>query len=213
LASQSQEILPSRSGEKLRAAIENPLIMVLLGNCPTCEVFRRRRAVGHAGLAEESLQHRSGESRTAFPAEMAHIISLAILGQTNLLTKGRAVMITEALRCEKKNMGNPDVARQCGHGTLEFSTIDDTTLTRITLQPGWRWSKEIGPTANADSCHAHHLQYVISGRLNVAMDDGTQVELGPGDFVTIPPGHDGWVVGDEPFVALDFSPDIKQYSQ
>ena len=58
-----------------------------------------------------------------------------------------------------------------------------------------------------------HLQYVISGRLRIVQDDGSQMDLGPGDFASIPPGHDAWVQGEEPFVCVDFSPDMKQYAQ
>jgi quercetin dioxygenase-like cupin family protein len=59
----------------------------------------------------------------------------------------------------------------------------------------------------------HHLQYVISGRLRIVQDDGSQIDLTPGDFASIPPGHDAWVLGDEPFVCVDFSPDMKQYAE
>ena len=122
-------------------------------------------------------------------------------------------MITETLKFVKKNLDSPDVTRDCGHGRLDLATIEDTSLARVTLQPGWRWSEHIRPMANTESCQVHHSQYVISGRLKVIMDDGSQMELGPGDFACIPPGHDAWVVGKEPFVGIDFSPDMKQYAQ
>ncbi len=61
------------------------------------------------------------------------------------------------------------------------------------------------PQAKTDSCQVHHIQYILSGRLMIAMDDGTKTEVEPGDFVIIPPGHDAWVVGDQPLVAVDFS--------
>jgi quercetin dioxygenase-like cupin family protein len=121
-------------------------------------------------------------------------------------------MITEALRGAKKSLDSPDVTRDCGHGTMELVTLEDTTLTRVTLQPGWKWSEHIRPMCHTDSCQVHHTQYVISGRLTVAMDDGSWMELKPGDFAVIPPGHDAWVVGNEPFVAIDLSPDMKQYA-
>jgi mannose-6-phosphate isomerase-like protein (cupin superfamily) len=122
-------------------------------------------------------------------------------------------MITEILKLTKKNFSSPDVVRRCGHGKLELATIEDSTLARVTLQPGWKWSESVQPMANTESCLVHHSQYVISGRLKVAMDDGSQTELEPGDFASIPPGHDAWVVGNEPFVCIDFSPDMKQYAQ
>ena len=122
-------------------------------------------------------------------------------------------MTAETLRFAKKNLGSPDVTRPCGNGQLEFVTLEDTTLTRVTLPPGWKWSECIRPVANTESCQTHHLQYVIRGRLRILQDDGTQEDLGPGDFASIPPGHDAWVVGDEPFVCIDISPEMKQYAQ
>jgi quercetin dioxygenase-like cupin family protein len=58
---------------------------------------------------------------------------------------------------------------------------------------------------NTDSCQAPHVQYHLSGRLHVVMDDGSEMEFGPGDVGSIPPGHDAWVVGDEPAVIIDIS--------
>lgn len=122
-------------------------------------------------------------------------------------------MIAEAVKLDKKNLGFPDVARECGHGTLELVTLEETTLARVTLQPGWKWSESVRPMVNTESCQVHHLQYVISGRLRIFQDDGSQIDLTPGDFAVIPPGHDAWVLGDEPFVCVDFSPDMKQYAE
>ena len=55
-----------------------------------------------------------------------------------------------------------------------------------------------------DSCQAAHMGYYVSGRIKVVMDDGEETEYGPGDFAIIPPGHDAWVVGDEPCVVIDW---------
>lgn len=122
-------------------------------------------------------------------------------------------MITEMVRLAKKNLGSPDVTRECGHGKLDLVTVDETTLVRVTLQPGWKWSESIRPIVHTDSCLVHHLQYVIRGRLRIVQDDGSQMDLGPGDFASVPPGHDAWVLGEEPFECIDFSPDMKQYAQ
>ena len=124
----------------------------------------------------------------------------------------------EQERCQErqihqKNLADPDSVMECGHGRMELATIDDMTVARLTLQPGWKWSESIRPMAGTDSCQVRHLQYVIRGRLRIVEDDGTQIDLEPGDFASIPPGHDAWVVGDEPFVAIDFSPEMKQYAQ
>ena len=84
---------------------------------------------------------------------------------------------------------------------------------RITLQPGWDWSESVRTMAQTEACQVRHLQYVISGRLRIVQEDGTQIDLTPGDFVSIPPGHTASVIGNEPFVCVDFSPEMRQYAE
>lgn len=120
-------------------------------------------------------------------------------------------MITETVKLSKKNLGKPDKTTEFPHGRLEHVSLDDnTSLARVVLQPGWKWSQDVRPQAKTESCQSHHIQYILSGRLMIAMDDGTKTEIEAGDFVVIPPGHDAWVVGNEPFVAVDFS-GLKEY--
>ncbi len=83
--------------------------------------------------------------------------------------------------------------------------LGDTAAGLGTFEPGWRWSDDVKPIAGTNSCQAHRSPYVLSGRMHVVMDDGTESEAGPGDAVTIPAGHDAWTVGDEPCVAVDFT--------
>jgi hypothetical protein len=104
---------------------------------------------------------------------------------------------------EKKNMGYPDQVRTFPKGKVELVTFGEITFGRATLQPGWKWSESVKPIAKTKSCEASHAQYQVSGRLRVKMDDGTEQEFGPGDVSVIPPGHDAWVVGSEPVVAID----------
>ena len=89
-------------------------------------------------------------------------------------------------------------------GQIELVKLGDAVVGRATFAPGWRWSEHVKPIAGTESCQAAHLGYVLSGRQMVVMDDGTELELGPGDVIAIPPGHDAWVLGDEPCVTLDF---------
>ena len=72
------------------------------------------------------------------------------------------------------------------------------------MQPGWRWSEHVKPVAGTELCMAPHQQYQISGRIHIVMGDGTELESGPGDITSLPPGHDAWVVGNEPVVAIDW---------
>jgi class 3 adenylate cyclase len=73
------------------------------------------------------------------------------------------------------------------------------------VEPGFRWSTSYGPTAGTPSCQVHHVQVFLTGRFGVRMDDGEEVEFGPLDVGDIPPGHDAWVIGDEPVHILDFA--------
>ncbi|WP_327680220.1 cupin domain-containing protein [Kitasatospora sp. NBC_00458] len=91
-----------------------------------------------------------------------------------------------------------------GKGEVRLVNLDGGAVGRGVFEPGWRWSKHIRPLAGTDSCQAAHVGYVVSGRMTIVMDDGEQAEFGPGDFMVCPPGHDAWVVGDEPAVVLDW---------
>lgn len=113
-------------------------------------------------------------------------------------------MIAAARVVMKKNLISPDETRNFPNGRIEVVKLGDATVGRISLRPGWRWSKDVKPTVNTSSCQVSHLQYVMNGKLHVKMDDGTELELKAGDAAAIPPGHDAWVVGDDPFTAIEF---------
>ena len=104
---------------------------------------------------------------------------------------------------ERKSLDHADETRPFPKGRLEIVKVGGTELGRGTFEPGWKWSVHVKPIAKTKSCEAPHTQYHVSGRLHVRMDDGTEVEYGPGDVGHIPPGHDAWVVGNEPVVAID----------
>jgi hypothetical protein len=106
---------------------------------------------------------------------------------------------------QKKTFSQPDELRSFEKGKVELVTLGGVTFGRATFQPGWKWSIALKPLVNTKSCQAPHLQYHVSGRLHVVMDDGSETEFGPGDVSLIPPGHDAWVVGDEPVIVVDVS--------
>lgn len=105
---------------------------------------------------------------------------------------------------ESKRFDEPDEVREFPFGRGEVVRTGQGPVMRLTLQPGWRWSEHVKPTAGTEWCEAPHFQYVMSGRLGGRMADGTEFETGPGDLNILPPGHDGWVIGDEPVVAIDW---------
>ena len=116
-------------------------------------------------------------------------------------------MATAGSQMIRKSLNSPDETRpfEGGTGRLELVNLESGPVGRATFQPGWRWSEHVRPIAHTDSCQSAHLGYVISGRLKVVMDGGEEAEFGPGDVMVVPPGHDAWVVGDEPCVALDWT--------
>lgn len=105
---------------------------------------------------------------------------------------------------QRKNFDAADEVRTPSNTKMEFVNLGDMSVVRTTFYPGWRWSKDIRPIAGTESCQVPHFGYVVSGHCRVKMDDGTEADLGPGDVVINPPGHDGWVIGDEPYVFIDF---------
>jgi hypothetical protein len=107
-------------------------------------------------------------------------------------------------KSEVKNFERPDEVREFPRGRLELVKIAGVTVGRAKLEPGWRWSESVKPIVGTDSCEAAHFQYHLSGVLQVRMDDGTEFECRAGDVCLIPPGHDAWVVGDEPVEVVDF---------
>lgn len=106
---------------------------------------------------------------------------------------------------EKKNLEMPDETRTFPKGKIELVTIGNVTFGKGTFQPGWQWSESVKPIVHTNSCLAPHTQFHIAGRLRVRMDDGSEMEYGPGDVGVIQPGHDAWVVGDEAVIVIDFT--------
>jgi class 3 adenylate cyclase len=105
---------------------------------------------------------------------------------------------------QRRRFTDPDDVRPLPHGRIDVVELDDRVVGRMTYEPGWRWSVDIKPIAATDLCQFHHLGVTLSGVLRAQMRDGTELEIGPGDVFEIPPGHDAWVVGDEPWVSVDF---------
>ena len=114
---------------------------------------------------------------------------------------------------EVKSFDSPDEVRPFeGNGEAKVLQIGGHTVGRGTFEPGWKWSENVKPIAGTDSCEVSHLGYVLSGRMKLFMDDGSESEVGPGDVFAIPPGHDAEVVGDEPCIWVDFG-DVSRYAK
>jgi mannose-6-phosphate isomerase-like protein (cupin superfamily) len=105
---------------------------------------------------------------------------------------------------EKRSFDAPDERRTPSNAEVASVKLGDRAVTRVTYFPGFRWSTDMKPVAGTDLCQVTHLGLVVSGRCRVVMENGTALDLGPGDAVSIPAGHDAWTLGDEPFVTVDF---------
>jgi len=103
-----------------------------------------------------------------------------------------------------RDFESPDETRTPDRTRVDIVRMGATTVGRFVFEPGWRWSECVKPVAGTDSCQARHVGVVQSGRLAVQHEDGTELELGPGDAYVIDPGHEAWVVGDERFVGFEF---------
>jgi hypothetical protein len=103
---------------------------------------------------------------------------------------------------EIKRFNEPDERRAFDRGALDVVTIGGMTLGRARYEPGWVWSEHVGKAIGKALCDVEHVGLVVSGRCVVLMEDGIEIELGPGDIFHVSPGHDSWVVGEEPYVSL-----------
>ena len=105
---------------------------------------------------------------------------------------------------ESMSLDSPQETRTFPHGEIRLVTVGGTTVGRYTFEPGWRWSTSVKPIVGTEWCQAHHVGYVIAGRMHVVDAAGIESEAGVGDAYDIPSGHDAWIVGDDTFVGLEF---------
>ncbi len=109
-----------------------------------------------------------------------------------------------AAMAERLNFSTPDEVRTFPHGRVEIINAAGGAIGRMTLEPGWRWSQDVKPLAGTEWCEAPHFQYHLSGTIRIHMADGTEFDAKAGDITMLPSGHDAWVIGDEPVVAIDW---------
>ena len=102
------------------------------------------------------------------------------------------------------DFASPDETRTPDKTRVDVVRVGETTAARFAFEPGWKWSECVKPVAGTDSCQVRHVGVAQTGRIVVRHEDGTEAEVGPGEVYVIEPGHDAWVVGDEPFVAFEF---------
>jgi len=113
---------------------------------------------------------------------------------------------------EVKSLAQPDETRSPDKTRVEVVRLNGYTIGRFNLAPGWRWAECIKPVVKTESCQVSHVGYAVSGRIKVRMQDGTEKSISAGESYTIPPGHDAWVEGNEPFVGIEMM-SAEQYAK
>ena len=107
---------------------------------------------------------------------------------------------------ERKNISSPEEKIEMEKGKIDIVNIGNLKIAKFIFEPGWSWEKCEKPLSKTESCQLTHQAYLISGKIHVKMmSSGKEIEFGPGDVAFVPPGHDAWVVGNEPVVGLDIS--------
>jgi len=103
-----------------------------------------------------------------------------------------------------KSFDRPDEVVDFPRIRTSIVELGDLTVGRQVSEPGWRWSEHVRPTVGGAWCQARHVGFVVSGRFGIELPDGTGYEFGAGDVFDIPPGHDGYTIGDEPCELIEW---------
>jgi hypothetical protein len=107
------------------------------------------------------------------------------------------------VKLQRRLFGEPDDVREIPFGRLETYDMGEIRIGRSVLQPGWHWSESIKPIARTELCESHHIGLCVSGSAQIRMREGAERLIEAGQFYEVPPGHDSWVVGDEPWITID----------
>jgi mannose-6-phosphate isomerase-like protein (cupin superfamily) len=131
---------------------------------------------------------------------------LAALGARTVAGAHTSTQEVGVAGVEKRDFDSPDESRTPDKTRVDTVHLGGTSAARLTMESGWRWSECVKPVAGTESCEHRHVGIVQSGRMRVIHDDGTELEIGPGDVYVIEPGHDAEVVGDDRFIGFEFQP-------
>lgn len=108
-------------------------------------------------------------------------------------------------RLQAKSFDSPDETRTLPKASADVVNVGEVAVGYAVWQPGWRWSSDLRPIAGTDWCENHHLGFAISGSLEVVTEGGDRLQIHGRSVYEIPPRHDAWVVGDEPFVTVEWT--------
>ncbi|WP_433565576.1 cupin domain-containing protein [Nocardia sp. CA-151230] len=156
---------------------------------------------------EQAMANSAMPETTGFAESLAELCDGPALFRNLDLVREDDMLPHEELSLQVRSFDSPDETRlfESGGGRFEVIEAGSGSVGRGVFEPGWRWSTHVKPIAGTDSCQASHVGYCVSGRMRIRMDDGTEREIGAGDFMICRPGHDAWTVGDEPCVLVDWA--------
>jgi class 3 adenylate cyclase len=106
---------------------------------------------------------------------------------------------------QSKRFDEPDELITLPLLTWQVVVLGEVYVARSVHEPGWRWSEHVKPVVGTPSCQHHHQGVVLSGQMEIETDAGARRRIGAGEAYEVPPGHDSWVVGDEPMVTIEFT--------
>lgn len=108
---------------------------------------------------------------------------------------------------ESRSFAEPDSVMDFPNGHADVVSVGGKTLLSVVFEPGFQWSRDLAPMMGAETCPTRHVLHVVSGRMGLRLADGTEAEVGPGEVVSIAPGHDSWTVGQSPCFWFDYEPE------
>jgi hypothetical protein len=114
-------------------------------------------------------------------------------------------MMSALTQLQIVDLAGPSHSRAFPFGRFDLFDLGDSQVGVATYEPGWRWSTHVGAAMGAALCDVAHVGLVLAGRAMVRMADGTEAVLEPRHLFAIPPGHDSWVLGSEPYVSVHFA--------
>ena len=95
-------------------------------------------------------------------------------------------------------------SREVGGLQLDIVKTGTARVKRVIYPAGFRWSTHMKPIVGTDLCMHAHVGFLARGRLKVQYADGCTLEYTAPQMIAVEPGHDGWVLGDEGAVLIEF---------
>ena len=94
--------------------------------------------------------------------------------------------------------------REIGGVQLDIARAGAGRVKRMIYPPGFRWSTHMKKIVGTDHCMHAHVGFLARGQVHIQYADGCTLEFAAPQVMAIEPEHDGWVVGTEAAVVIEF---------